>query len=770
MARTIESDVVVLGAGISAAMLAEKLSETGNEKILVVEAGNKIFNLDERTARRERFLAYGENPWPNDHVRGQTAKGITSRTMAVGGLALHWGGTTPRYTPEDFRVHSLYGIGYDWPFTYDDLEPFYFEAEERLGVAGTPGPPELDPRIEALSASRLPADLQPDRAEEMGGEIGNSLLAQPGREEHRSLPGPQRLHALRHLQHLSDGSEVHPGVHLPEASRGEEDRSRRAHARPEAGAGRGLGPHRPRRRPRSRSARRARRDPREDLRPRLRLLLELPPAAALRERPVSRRPREPFGARGEVRDRPSAGARFPRGPAPALPGDVRGRQPSLEALPASDAPGRYMRHDLRIWESSYGRNPRLQDDQGGTLLGDAMLDDWRKRSQTGAARMRAYYDVIPARDSAITLDSERKNPWGDPLPRIDFVDSDWSKDLREHTEGQIRAVYEKIAAAGDGKILSLEVDDKTYDHPGGGCRMGADPATSVVDPFGRAHDHENLWVVGAPTIVSVRLQQRHSDLRGAHAANGFGDEGIMRKRILPLVLVLAAGLVQGQERIVLRAGRLLDGTGSVLENRSVVVEGGKIREIGAAGRGDYDLSGLTVLPGLIDTHVHIASHFDLDDRVHRDESVETPQENALYAAENGYRTSDGGHHHRPEPGQPGRQAAARCDRPGHPPRSAHPHLAREHLRHHRRPCGDARLRAGNRNDRERTSSRSSPPRASGTEAARRSPRSSSTPPAGKHGPSAFGPWSTPTGRRAPGAPSPRTAPSSSTELFSTWKP
>jgi quinoprotein glucose dehydrogenase len=165
--------------------------------------------------------------------------------------------------------------------------------------------------------------------------------------------------------------------------------------------------------------------------------------------------------------------------------------------------GRYVRHDLRIWESAYGRNPRLQDDQGAMLLGDAILDDWRKRSQTGAARMRAYYDVIPARESAITLDPGRKNPWGDPLPRIDFVDSDWSKELREHTESEIRSVYEKIAAAGDGKILSIEVDDKTYDHPGGGCRMGADPSTSVVDPFGRAHDHENLWVVGAPTIVSA---------------------------------------------------------------------------------------------------------------------------------------------------------------------------------------------------------------------------------------------------------------------------
>ncbi|MYA41860.1 MAG: GMC family oxidoreductase, partial [Gemmatimonadetes bacterium] len=36
----------------------------------------------------------------------------------------------------------------------------------------------------------------------------------------------------------------------------------------------------------------------------------------------------------------------------------------------------------------------------------------------------------------------------------------------------------------------------------GGCRMGDDPATSVVDRWGRTHDHENLFVVGAPTIVS----------------------------------------------------------------------------------------------------------------------------------------------------------------------------------------------------------------------------------------------------------------------------
>jgi len=113
----------------------------------------------------------------------------------------------------------------------------------------------------------------------------------------------------------------------------------------------------------------------------------------------------------------------------------------------------------------------------------------------------------------------------------------------------------------------------------------------------------------------------------------------MRANVLSFAFLLAAGFAQGQDRIVLRAERLIDGAGNVVENRSVVVEGGKVREIGAGGGAfDYELSGLTVLPGLIDTHVHIASHFDSDDRVHREESVETPEENALYAAENAYRT------------------------------------------------------------------------------------------------------------------------------------
>jgi quinoprotein glucose dehydrogenase len=163
---------------------------------------------------------------------------------------------------------------------------------------------------------------------------------------------------------------------------------------------------------------------------------------------------------------------------------------------------RYVRHDLRIWESTVGEEPRFRDDAGGALLGDEVLADWRERTKTGAARLRSYYDVIPHRESRLTLDGTQKNRWGDPLPRFDFRDSDESASLRDHTEESIRGVFEELVRAGNGSFTSVRASD-TQDHAGGGCRMGTDPASSVVDRYGRSHDHENLFVVGAPTKLSA---------------------------------------------------------------------------------------------------------------------------------------------------------------------------------------------------------------------------------------------------------------------------
>jgi imidazolonepropionase-like amidohydrolase len=97
-----------------------------------------------------------------------------------------------------------------------------------------------------------------------------------------------------------------------------------------------------------------------------------------------------------------------------------------------------------------------------------------------------------------------------------------------------------------------------------------------------------------------------------------------------------------QGPIVIRAGEVLDGTGRALGPATIVIEGSTITEVGPVGTRTptYDLSGLTLMPGGIDTHVHLESHFDPDGRVHRerDESTEPVATLALYALENAYVT------------------------------------------------------------------------------------------------------------------------------------
>ena len=65
------------------------------------------------------------------------------------------------------------------------------------------------------------------------------------------------------------------------------------------------------------------------------------------------------------------------------------------------------------------------------------------------------------------------------------------------------------------------------------------------------------------------------------------------------------------KRIVIAASTLLDGKGHIVKNTRIVIEGAKIVAIDPnAGPVDYDLRGLTVLPGWIDAHVHITWSFD----------------------------------------------------------------------------------------------------------------------------------------------------------------
>jgi imidazolonepropionase-like amidohydrolase len=116
---------------------------------------------------------------------------------------------------------------------------------------------------------------------------------------------------------------------------------------------------------------------------------------------------------------------------------------------------------------------------------------------------------------------------------------------------------------------------------------------------------------------------------------------VARTLVLTSVLVPALAAGQSQPRpIVIRASTVLDGKGAILRDVAIVVEGTHIVRIDSnVSAATYDLRRLTVMPGWIDTHTHIATHFDHEtDRVHARQVNETPQQAMLYAVENAYQT------------------------------------------------------------------------------------------------------------------------------------
>ena len=111
------------------------------------------------------------------------------------------------------------------------------------------------------------------------------------------------------------------------------------------------------------------------------------------------------------------------------------------------------------------------------------------------------------------------------------------------------------------------------------------------------------------------------------------------RSIVALAAVALLGIAShaaAQQAVTIRAGTILDGKGGVLRNAVVAVEGSRIVRLGdgAAETATYDFPRFTVLPGLIDTHVHIGAHFGKDGRASN--AGETPAEAALFAAANAY--------------------------------------------------------------------------------------------------------------------------------------
>jgi choline dehydrogenase-like flavoprotein len=146
------ADVVLVGSGAAGGILARELSRAGM-RVVVLEQGAYLDRSAFRHDDADVFLnpTYSVDPrrkpmtWrPNDATPAVTRPYLVYGTM-VGGGTVHYAANSWRFRPIDFiektRGATAPGAAVaDWPITYDDLEPYYTRAEWELGISGLPGP------------------------------------------------------------------------------------------------------------------------------------------------------------------------------------------------------------------------------------------------------------------------------------------------------------------------------------------------------------------------------------------------------------------------------------------------------------------------------------------------------------------------------------------------------------------------------------------------------------------------------------------------------
>ena len=138
-----EFEYVIVGAGVAAATVAKGLLRHRNDtSILILEAGPEIVAKDRRFWWD--YITRGERPYTFTYDKKFEADSTGNieyqtdgvRVKAYGGSTMHWGAWCLRFRPEDFNLRTNTGEGADWPLNYDELEPFYNDAEEFLSVCG----------------------------------------------------------------------------------------------------------------------------------------------------------------------------------------------------------------------------------------------------------------------------------------------------------------------------------------------------------------------------------------------------------------------------------------------------------------------------------------------------------------------------------------------------------------------------------------------------------------------------------------------------------
>ncbi|MFW6174230.1 MAG: GMC family oxidoreductase [Chloroflexota bacterium] len=500
------ADVLIIGAGASGGAVAWRLAQAGF-RVVCLEQGRWL--KPSRYPTRERnWEIRGRHEWnwnPNhrdkdeDYPVNDSESPISPLMFnAVGGSTIHWTAHTPRFHPSDFKVRSLDGVADDWPFTYWDLEPYYDLNDMMMGCAGINGDPAVPPRS-PRPMPPLPLGEDGKRMSAAFERLGwhwwpsdnyiNSVPYQ-GREA-CNYCGPIGLGCVRRAKSSTDVT------YWPEAIRyGAQLRTRCRVAEVTVdSSGRATG------------ARYYDRDGNLRHQAARSVVVAANGIGTPRLLLMSKSDSHPYGM---LNSSGLVGKNLMFHPYAIVSGFI----PDLEENWKGPMGNILMCQEFYETRASHDfvRGYAFQMNRGSGPLATAMggahgAIPWGEQHHREFAErfgrqvtLAGIGEDLPEEHNQVTLDHRLRDSNGLPAPKVSYTLSENSRRIMDHA---VRTATQALQEAGATKVLANRLLRAGGWHLMGTARMGEDPRRSVVNPWGQAHDADNVFIVDGSVFVTA---------------------------------------------------------------------------------------------------------------------------------------------------------------------------------------------------------------------------------------------------------------------------
>lgn len=510
MANDITADILIIGTGVAGAIAGAKLAAKGLS-VAFLESGKRIERYDAVEKFWNAKIKVPESAYPNDPTAShplthkpedfyqQMGPELFRSTYikVVGGTTWHWLGTTLRNLPSDFKLKSLYGHGVDWPISYDDLEPFYLAAENEIGVAGDSAEDLGSPRSGQFPMPQIPMTyLDKHFASALDGSNYHVRSTPQGRNSVYRQERPEccgnnscipvcpiqaKYDATVHVALAEQaGAVVHEQITATKLNVGEDGQIasvdfRRADGTTGTASGKVVI-----------VAAHAVETPR--------LLLnsaqeKAPNGVANSSDQVGR----------NLMDHPSR-LSWAMAAEPVWP--YRGPLATSGIENLRDGDFRKDRGAFRIEIGNDGHSwptgapTTTAADLAAQGLRGEELDAAIKDATSRQIRLASLVEQSPDAENRVTLDPDKRDANGVPLPRIHYDFDDYTRKGLDAAEAAHEEVFKALGATGVQHSPVIQGSG----HIIGTVRMGADANTAVVDADLRSFDHRNLFLLGSGTF------------------------------------------------------------------------------------------------------------------------------------------------------------------------------------------------------------------------------------------------------------------------------